>query len=132
MLTLDSEHILSDEKINIGKVYKISGEIRYGIDSGNLEPLIQLMEKIKKEYLSDVIVFNLTELKRWDSLGVRVIIPIILKLNEKLEKKGRNPIGIIGNIDSDLYIAAKDKYPDISPANLPWYSSYDDFAKEHI
>ena len=132
MFTLGIEHILNDEKINIGKIYKISGEVRYGIDSNELKPLIQIMEKIKKEYLSDVIVFDLTELKRWDSLGVRVIIPIILELNKKLERKGRNQIAIIGNISSDLYIAAKDKYPDICSVKLPWYSSYDEFAKENI
>ena len=132
MLQLNFKHILNDEKISIGKRYEISGEIRYGIKSDDLKPLFQIMENIDKEYLSEVIVFDLTQLTRWDSLGIRTIIPNILKLNEKLEKKGRSLIGIIGDENSDLYAAAKDKHPDISQENLPWYPSYDEFLRENI
>lgn len=132
MFELSTEYILNDEKINVGKVYKIFGEITYGIKTDELEYLKKAIKNIETEYLSDIIVFDLMGLRRWDSLGIRAVIPSVLKLNEILAQKGRSLIGIIGDANSDLYAAMKDKHPDVSSENLPWYSNYDEFSKQNI
>ena len=127
MLTIEQIDIFNKEKINIGKKYKIIGEIRYGIDENKMEELSSLLLDVEQNYLADVIVFDLIELQRWDSLGIRAFIPTLLELNKILAQKGRVLISIIGDINSDIYAAAKDKHPDISETSLPWYSCFDSF-----
>ena len=129
MFQVSHSLLFDDKKISIGKKFKIVGEIRYGVEGGKFDDLLKVMEKIKVEYLSSVIIFDFSELKRWDSLGIRAVIPVILDLNEKLKLKGRTLIGVIGDKEADTYAAVKDKYPDMSDEIIPWHKNYDEAAK---
>ena len=129
MFQVSESLLFDDKKINIGKKFKIIGEIRYGVAGEKFDDLLKVMEKIKVEYLSNVIIFDFSELKRWDSLGIRAIVPIILDLNQKLKRKGRMLISVVGDKEADTYAAVKDKYPDISDEIIPWHKSYDEAIK---
>ena len=127
MLTINPIEIHDESNVRIGTRYKIAGELHYGIEEENIKEITSLLEKVEKDYLADVIAFDFIKLNHWDSLGIRAVVPSLLKLNEILTKKERVLIGIIGDIDSDIYAALKDKYPDISDDKLPWYPDVEKF-----
>ena len=132
MFKVTIDNIFNDEDISVGKIYKITGEIRYGIKDEKIKELMSLVEQIENQSRSDVIVLDFTELQRWDSLGIRVVVPKILEINEHLIKKGRLPITVIGDSNSDLYSAMRDKYPDIPNSRFPWYDTFEDFVSMQI
>lgn len=130
MLKIDKKDIYNNDKISIGNRYIFTGEIKYGIEPKEVETVKSYINEIKDQFLTEVIVLDFSNLKRWDSLGIREVVPPIIELNEQLSKKGRTLIGIIGDRKSDIYAAAKDKHPDISEDVLPWFQSYEDFVKQ--
>lgn len=129
MFTLEPKDIRNESGINIGKRYEFIGEIKYGIDDKEIEKLSSRMTNIRQEALSDLIIFDFTKLKRWDSLGIRAVVPAVLEINKMLSQKGRTLLSVIGNIKADIYAAAKDKHPEISQDNFPWYDSFEDFSQ---
>lgn len=129
MFKIETASILDKKSIKVGTRYKIIGEVRYGVREDEFKKLLDAMEVVKEKYLSEVILFDLTELKRWDSLGLRAVIPVVLKLNKSLLSKRRLLIGIIGDVESGLYIAMKGKHPEVTDADLPWYATYEEFLK---
>jgi hypothetical protein len=124
-------HDLIDVKgVNIGLEVRLEGELRYGISETQIEELEQVKRKILGRIMSDVIVINVLNLKRWDSLGINSLLaPFATKINEDLISKGRIPVSIVGDRKSDVFNAAKDKFIENGTDILPWFDSLETFVK---
>lgn len=128
MFTYEKTKLIDQSKIHIGYVYKFIGEIIYGIDENNIRDLEHIMKDLDEDCKNQIIIFDLTRLEQWDSLGVSNVVGKSLKINTNLKKKGRTLISCIGNKDYDIYRAVIDKYT-LKRINhdLPWFASVEDF-----
>ena len=54
---------------------------------------------------------------------------IVKKINKELASRGKQPVSVIGPKESDLFYAARDKFPESGGAGLPWYDSLAEFLK---
>lgn len=130
MFEFEYVSLKDNDEIEVGLEVRLTGEIRRGISNsktGELESVVKNIEEKTKEML---VIIDVRELQRWDSLGVFAILnQVVNDINPSLISSQKTPVSVIGLKDTDVFWAAKDKYPDCGEAILPWYSSVEEFLK---
>ena len=113
MFEVSSREMKDRQDVNIGTEVVLAGEIKYGVSTDQIVSLKQVLERLEYLAKSDVIAINVSALTFWDSLGVNSILgPIVKKINKELASRGKQPVSVIGPKESDLFYAARDKFPE--------------------
>lgn len=130
MYNFKKSELKNSSDIQIGYIYKLSGEIIHGINEEKIKELEGIIEEFTEDSENQIIIFDLTDLKKWDSLGVTSLVGKTLEINENLKKDRGVLISFVGNKDMDIYRAVTDKYTAIVVQDsLPWFNSVKDFLK---
>lgn len=130
MVSSQIHDIINSKNISVGKKISAIGFLRRGAPAEEIVAVEKEIAKVKDWYLSELVILDFSQLEELDSIGIRNTIPHIITYNKELIKKGRFPISIIGNKDSDVFYAVKDKFPDENLDNvLPWYPSEEAYIK---
>jgi hypothetical protein len=120
----------SSNGIEVGYILKLKDKIGLESDSKDFEQLIKAVAQLKNDYKSSVILVDTNELIRWDTYGLRAVIPTLLDINSDLASKGRPPVCIIGDTTRDIHNAVVERWAD-KAKQIPWVESEDAFRKKY-
>ena len=130
MFKYEYESLKDKDEIEVGLEVRLTGEIRRGISESKTDELESVVKDIEEKTREMLVIINVTKLQRWDSLGVFAILnQVINEINPSLISSQKIPVSVVGLKDTDVFWAAKDKYPDCGGEVLPWYSSVEEFLK---
>jgi hypothetical protein len=102
---------------------KVEGSLRRGhVEASDFQRYSSALIEAEKSSTRGILVFDLTALKYWDTLGINSIVPVVERTNAKY----RNRSGIIGPKAGLVYQAAFDRHRTAFESNLvPWEESED-------
>ena len=129
--SIENHPLANSDGVVIGVEVIFHGELVHGTPALTYKELQNKISELERLAASDVIAINLTDLYRWDSLGVTNVLEPIARINRWLKSRGRFPIGIIADKDSDNFKAARDKFPnEFNSEILPWFGSLKEFTNQ--
>ncbi|HAB50995.1 MAG: hypothetical protein A2381_12305 [Bdellovibrionales bacterium RIFOXYB1_FULL_37_110] len=130
MVNAEVQNIVNSKQIPVGKKIIVTGYFRRGAPSSEIVAVEKEFSRVRSWYLDELVLIDFTKLQELDSIGIRNTIPLIITFNKELIKKKRFPISIIGNINSDIYNAVKDKFSDENLTTLlPWYENEEKYLR---
>lgn len=131
MFTVKDQIISDKNGIGVGHEIILEGELRRGMPVQKIQELQKLEEKIAELSKTDIIALNVSSVSIWDSLGIfNLLDDVVKKINPDLLKRKKHPISIIGDINSDNFLAVRDKYPESGTEVLPWYRDVKGFLSK--
>lgn len=105
----------------------LKGELRRGLgQSAALLSFQAELPSLEKRAVSGLIIFDLTELTYWDTMGITLLIPVVNRINTRIKKRA----GLIGPTDTVVYEAAKDKFGAVGTDDIPWEKTEDDLIRK--
>ena len=118
--------------IRIGYVYKFTGKVGYVTETKDFELFQADFEKIKEESKAgEVVVLDVTNLIRWDTLSLKVIFPTIVPINKELEVKRKPLIGVIGNKSGDVFDASWERHKESGTDTVPWFATLQEYLTKY-
>lgn len=130
MSLIKREELKASNGINIGYILKLSGEIGLESESKDFAEVYNAFQDIKKNYISEVILVDATNLEKWNTFGLKAIYPVLSDVNKALLGKNRPPIPIIGSTEKDIYQAVVERHEN-DLKWVPWFSSIQDFKNKY-
>lgn len=127
---IKKEPLKASNGVNIGYLLKLSGVIGLESDSKDFAEVYNEFKSVLKNYISEVIVVDISDLTRWNTYGLKAIYPVLVEANRFLQQKGRPPIPIIGSKDRDVYQAVVERH-EADLDKVEWFSSIDDFKQKY-
>lgn len=98
---------------------KISGELKRGWDIEENTTLMETLSTAVQKSKSKLIIFDLSALTFWDTMGITKILDAIIYINKMRSLRA----GIISPTDEMLFIVAKQKYSEVGTKLIPWEDS---------
>jgi hypothetical protein len=122
--------ILKKNNVEIGYILSLAGKVGLETPSDSLAELNTLVGGLKRDFTGAVIVLDTSNLVRWDTYGMKIIIPPILEVNKSLRSLGRPPISIIGDADRDIFSAVRERWAR-QAEDIPWFLTVEKFFEAY-